>query len=411
MTCPKDGIWMAWLDDELDAEQRACLSAHLATCAACRETVRVLEHLLVQQNAALARYRDTLARDNGKPVLPGAAWSEVAARIAEATAGGAGASPGLAAVPPSVAASRNSSGNVAAGSTGRAAGNAPRLRGTRRRWWTVAAAALVAVSLALPPVRSAAAAWLSILRVDRVTVLPWSPALQQQLQQALESRRLTRLDLREYGDIEVHGQPAVRGLSPEEAARRGGFPPLPKQLGDAAVRDVSLRLQGELQLTLHVPAFNRLMAQLGSTERIPASLDGQPIRVTIPAELSAAYIRDDGSGAAFVEMLRAPEIAVPGSDADVAQVRRALLSLPFLPNEVRRDLEAMDDWRRTLVLPVPASAAPEPVDLGGVQGWVWQESGQWSGVVWSDGRVITLLRAPGDGAHAVSLARALRGGR
>lgn len=400
---------MAWIDDELDPERRDGLSAHLSECAACRETVRALERLCAQQDAALARYRDVLARGNGKPISPVTAWPEVTARIAEATAGGAAVSPGIGAVGPSPSGSRTAAANVTA--AGHAAGNAPRWPRARRRWWSLVAAAAVVVALALPPVRSAAASWLSIFRVDRVTVLPWSPALEQQLQQALEGRGLTRLDLQDYGEIEVHGQPAVRGLSPEEAARRGGFSPLPKQLGDGTVRDVTLRLQGEVQLSLRVPAFNRLLAQMGSTERIPTSLDGQPIRVTIPAELSASYVREDGSGVAFVDMVRAPEIAVPGSDADVAQVRRALLSLPFLPADLRRNLEAMEDWRRTVVIPVPSSAKPEPVDLGGVQGWAWQEGESFSDVIWSDGRVITLLRVPGDRAHAVSLARALQGGR
>jgi hypothetical protein len=47
---------------------------------------------------------------------------------------------------------------------------------------------------------------------------------------------------------------------------------------------------------------------------------------------------------------RSPEIKT-SSDVEVKTIRDALLSIPALPDSLRKQLQAVDDWKHTLLIP------------------------------------------------------------
>lgn len=385
MTCPEEGRWQAWLDGELDGVVREGLAAHLTSCPACRRTVAELEGLARQQHRLLGLARQASEAGDRTGADPEGAWQAFLARLA-ATGGSAVPVPApVPAVPATPAA-------------------AP---GRRRRWLgPVAAAAALALALALPTVRAATAGLFRVFRVEQVQVVPFTPGMEAELRRALQGFGDGHVDLREFGELTVEAAPPER-LPAAEAVRRGGFPPLPARLGDVELRDAILRPRMELRMVLRTAAINRLLAQVGSPERVPAELDGRPIRVTVPAELTADY---RGPGGRWVQVirLRAPEIVVP-EGVDVERARRAVLSLPFLPGELRRALERAADWR-TAVLPVDARWTPERVELGAVEAWVLSPHPGRTMVLWLERGIVTVVDGGGDRPRVLALARALREG-
>ncbi|MBX6377612.1 MAG: zf-HC2 domain-containing protein, partial [Clostridia bacterium] len=397
MRCPDEGRWQAWIDGEVDAVEGAVLSAHFRGCADCREAAGRLRELTERQDRAL-RARLQAVRGGGfdAPSAHRGAWEAVLSRLAAARAETAGA--GVATADAGLAAAARAAlpGGVKPGPETPA--EDPRA-GTRRAWrraWTAAAAAVVLAGVLLvPPVRSAAAGLLSAFRVERLAVVPVGPQTMARIRQALQERGVTTIDLREYGDIEVTGR-EVRSNPPAEELAQLGFPPLPTRLGDAALVSTHLESRAEVRVALKVAAINRLLARLGSEERLPESADGRTVRVTVPAQLNAIYGSAVAGGARApitVTMVRAPEVAMP-EGIDVDQARRALLSLPFLPYEVRQQLEAIDDWGRTAVVPVPTNRA-ERVNLDGVEAWLFSPSQDWTVVTWLEDGVITALQGEG----------------
>lgn len=82
----------------------------------------------------------------------------------------------------------------------------------------------------------------------------------------------------------------------------------------------------------------------------------------------------------------APRVEVP-DDVDVAQVRAALLSLPFWPEQVRSQLEAVEDWQHTLVIPAENVTR---VNIRGNSG-VLSAEGNSQQLIWLEGGMLYYL--------------------
>lgn len=387
ITCPDDGRWQAWLDGELDPDEHGVLQQHLSTCSRCQRSVRRLQDLARWQGELL-RPLQHAATAGGTDVTT--AWAALQTHLAAA---------GVNEIP-----AQSAGGGVAVP----AVTHSP---ARRWRWALVAAAVAAAATVALPPVQRTAAGLLRILRVNRVELVPFTPAMEAQILRALNGDGTGgTFDLERFGRIEVSA-PAGRPLTPDEAQQPGDLPPLPARLGGREMMNAWYRPQVEVRLTPKVAALNELLARLGSPDRLPAALDGQTVRIAIPAQLSAEYGEKDGAvwpNVTYVMRLRAPTLAVPAG-LDVEAVQRALRSLPFLPEPLRRHLEATGDWR-TVPLPVPARLNPQQVEVGGLDVWLVESGPGRSGAMWLEGGVITFLDAEGNQERILALVRELRGG-
>ncbi|WP_053959972.1 hypothetical protein [Sulfobacillus thermosulfidooxidans] len=125
-----------------------------------------------------------------------------------------------------------------------------------------------------------------------------------------------------------------------------------------------------LQLTLNIPAINQLLAEEGDTTRFPASLNGVPIVIKIPAitQLTAQ------SQKPFITLIIAhvPQLVI-APDVNVKQVIKALQGLPFLPPPVSQELSsAGNQLDSTLFIPTQApiihwhvQGAPAIIDIMG----------------------------------------------
>jgi hypothetical protein len=114
----------------------------------------------------------------------------------------------------------------------------------------------------------------------------------------------------------------------------------------------------------------------------------------VPDAVSARYQTPDGSGELFLAQARSPEIQVP-SGVDENAVRDALLSIPVLPENLRKQLAAINDWQHTLLVP-NINGSTTQVTVNGEEGVFIRSNagsghGQTNSLVWHDNGVIRML--------------------
>ncbi len=196
-----------------------------------------------------------------------------------------------------------------------------------------------------------------------------------------------KVDLKAYGSVEISGRNnQTQSLTLSDASTRMEIPI--KALPGLDVKHDKVDFTDEQDITLHlkVDAINRLITQLGGKETLPKAVDGEPIVIHIPGQLSEHV----GSGGKDMNLneIQMPSIQVP-SDVDMNQVRQVLLDLPFLPSEIRQSLLSSENWENTLY--VPTDGKVTNLTINGYQA-VLQNSGQgqrrYASILWLENGVL-----------------------
>lgn len=374
--CPHEGKLQAFLDGELTAREMAVVEAHLASCAACRRRLLRLEE---NGRFAAARLIPYLNAESGRS--------------------GAGEAPAVE--------KRNRPG-AACGTEGAApaGGRANILRGVvnwmgRYRNWAVAAALVLALSVAMcfSSVRGFAGELLTVFRVEQVQAVTIDPQDMAQLQKILASGN-GRVDVNNLGRFEVSGKPRLEGnVTLAEAQKEAGFSVrLPAAPPGCEPPRLSVLTGSTIKLTLDTEKANALLRSLGGGELLPDSLNGRVFSIQLPACVLAEYRAAGGGGRSIVvAQERSPELIVPPG-TDVESVRRALLAVPGLPENLRRQLAAVSDWQHTLPVPVPQGSARQ-VAVNGVPGLFIRPAGGGAGadntaLIWQQGGFIRFIGGP-----------------
>lgn len=399
MTCCDDGRLMAYLDGGLAVEEREEVARHLEGCAACRERA------------------GRLGADRS---ATGAALALTAALPLTATQAVTTFDPLAPAAP------------------------APWQRYRR----TVAAAAVAAacgVAFSFPSVRAAAADFLNIFRVEQVQVITVRPEEMAQMAAALQ-QGVGQVDMKQFGQAAFDGGRLTGPLEAAEAARRSGvdLPALAAAPEGYGQPSYYVKPESTARFTFNAKNINSLLQSLGGSQVLPDSVDGQSVRVRVPATAVVRYPASAaGQPSLHLMRLTAPELQVP-EGTDIQVVRTALLAIPILPADLRAQLVAVRDWQHTLILPAmegqssqvsvngkPVIYLEGPGGAGyggpGGPGGRHRHSGgpghapaadgaagavapatSGGALVWVDGGTITILGGAPDRARAVALAEGLR---
>ncbi|MBC7344213.1 MAG: hypothetical protein H5U03_02080, partial [Clostridia bacterium] len=110
------------------------------------------------------------------------------------------------------------------------------------------------------------------------------------------------------------------------------------------------------EITPDVDSINDFLRKLGGQTLLPAELDGRTFRITIPTVLCARYESKKDHESEGVDQditvyrATSPTLEVP-EGVNLLAVRQALLDVPVLPSKLKRALEGIDDWTRTLPVP------------------------------------------------------------
>ncbi|MBT9173615.1 MAG: hypothetical protein DDT21_02016 [Syntrophomonadaceae bacterium] len=322
--CPEEGLLQTYLDGELDMDTSVRVAGHLAGCAVCRERLHSLEILAGSTTAALAPYRRETAaterpvRAPRRPHLP-------------------------------------CSGQPLTKTT-----NTRRFVNMfqRYKWFAGAAASVLALALFLSwaPGRSLAAQFLNIFRMERIQVVEITPEDMAQLAELLDGFEgidgpAGEVDIRNFGRVRVE-HPAdtawIAEADPAQVEELSGLNlNLPATLAGRDRTEIIIEQPPTITFTPDVENLNSYL-RTHSNVLLPPALAGQSITFNIPPLVRAQYGQADQGFALYAA--RDLTIEVP-QDVDLASLRLALIRLPFLPENFRRQLAAIEDWRHTLPIP------------------------------------------------------------
>lgn len=237
----------------------------------------------------------------------------------------------------------------------------------RYRSAAVAAAVVltIAVTFSFGSVRSAASELLSIFRVEKVKTVSITPSDMANIERSIREG-VGQVDIENFGRLEFSGKTETSRVTQAEAGEALDFQlRLPAVLPEGLqVREFNKSTGGTLNLTLDTNRTNEVLKSLGSTELLPDDLNGRTFTIKTSATVQTLYTGTDNSRVMILQG-RSPELLAQGSD--VAAIRDALLALPFLPDSLRRQLAAVNDWQHTILVPDIGGSSQE-VSVAGQQG-------------------------------------------
>ena len=332
--CLDVGILQAYLDQELDAPQRGEVETCLSVCEECR---RLLEELKNNNNFVVTKLEIYASEVEAFGIETNAAWARFY-------------------------------GDLPAKENKLKLGEVFQFMKRYRLAATAGVMALVlAASLSFSSVRSFAGEILTVFRVNKVQTININPQEMASMKDAIE-KGTGKVDIDNFGKIEVSGKNAVEEVSLEQARQSVDFSiKLPSELaGDYSGPVLHKNSGGTASFTLDVDNANSLLSSLGSQKLLPKQLDKKTFTLIMPVSIGAEYKSNNGYAHLFVGQSRSPEMSVP-EGAPVNEIRDALLSVPVLPDSLKQQLASVNDWQHTVLIPNIDGNSQE-VTVNGVQG-------------------------------------------
>lgn len=260
----------------------------------------------------------------------------------------------------------------------------------------IAAVIVLAIGLAgsLPSVQTLAQNLLQVFRVEQVDVITLGPQDMNQIEQAILQGD-TELDIDAFGRFKMEGEPEYTDLTLDNLDQYPHPVLLPADIGTEPVT-LTMEEVPVMEFTPAVDNLNRLLESLQSDYLFPAELDGQSCRLKMgeALELSA-------TGYTLVQF-PAPEIEVPAG-VNAQELAAAMVALPIWPEQVKRQLEAIDDWEHTLLIPAQDAGK---VKVRGQQGVLITDS--WgSNLIWQEDGMMLIISSRDDQVDLMKIADSL----
>lgn len=221
-----------------------------------------------------------------------------------------------------------------------------------KRWVTgTSVAAVLLASLSFPQVQAAASDFLSIFRMDKVQFVKVTQRDLQEVENWISSRQPGEMELDGIGKIWIEQSGTQKESnhyygSREEAQKAGvKLPDLPK---DMAIDSVELNYPVTIQLEINTEKANKLLSQLQVDAHFDEKLNGKRFSMSVP-EATSIWIGSGENSMQYME-IGAPELKAPNG-VDLEQLRSTLLALPFIPDQVKKQMISIKDWQHTLPIP------------------------------------------------------------
>jgi hypothetical protein len=256
-----------------------------------------------------------------------------------------------------------------------------------RRAVAVAAVLVVAIAtLGTATGREAAASFLAQFRSERIQVVTIDPYGSRNPLAALGALGEISMDS-QAGALthtvtleEAEQQTGITMTEPSPDVLPAGFGPEPSEI---VVHNAS-----QVRLAFDETSVQAWLDTHGSGLEIPDGLGESVLRVDLPAAIALAY-----RGSEWGELI-VGQAGQVGADSEgplgLEELRAFLLELPGLDDQTVEQLRAIDDWRTTLPLPVPAGLVDwDDTTVGGVPAVRLRgTSGFGSAILWQDGGVV-----------------------
>lgn len=249
-------------------------------------------------------------------------------------------------------------------------------RGWQARWSRVPngiAAAVVALLVAgllvlTPTGRQAAASFLDQFRAERFEVVTFDPNESWAGMEGLT-------EIAEVDTGEAVAEP-VEVASVDEASQIAGFTPTSlDSLPDGAQAG---------RIMASAPSSIRVTFRAERAPDLPPELDGASLVVSVPG----AVMMQSGTDQEPLFIAEAEQLVAEGEGADLEAIRTYLLNRPEVPDDLARQLLAIDDWTVTLPVPVPVDEmAWRETTVAGQPGLMLEDP-MGAGLLWQhDGRI------------------------
>jgi hypothetical protein len=271
-----------------------------------------------------------------------------------------------------------------------------RARFGRGKIAAIAIGALLLGSFAFGPVRAIASQVLGIFRVQRIQTISISQADLEKVGTVLAEGNGS-VSLESLGDVSVDGASAEPSETTLAAAQAAVDFPVKTPAGLEGTPTVVVQSPMTMKFKLHIDKVNQLLESYGATKLFSPSLDGKEFSIEMPATVVMAYpdpnvARDvasdakdpdadpdadpvadaarfsDPTSAIIVAQTRGPQLHVPAG-VNPLEIRDVLLGLPFLPDNVRKQLAGVQDWQSTLLIP-NIEGTSRDISVGGMPGVV-----------------------------------------
>ena len=297
----------------------------------------------------------------------------------------------------------------------------------RAAWAMVALVALLAVSLTFPPVQTWAEGLLAQFRVSKITVVSVNAS---SLNQLLGNNDLSKQIGQMLSDsVTVTKKPSgpQSAADANQATQLAGFGVrLPTSRSDKP--QLVVQDSGAFQFVVNRARAQTLVNELGATNlKLPASLDGALIKVSIPSSVAAGYgdcpnlMGDDSTkgspgrtmlNCVILTQVPSPVVDTP-PDFDIASLAEMGLQFGGMTQAQAHAFAQTVDWTSTLVVPIPRNAAQyKQITVDGGDGYLIQrplDDAPEYALVWVKNKIIYAIGGIGnDTTAALSMANSLK---
>ena len=231
--------------------------------------------------------------------------------------------------------------------------------------------AALAVAFSIPAVRVAAQNALDLFRVRKFAAVEIDQERIEQLKKLHDGDPENMLFAKP--EVLVDPGPPQDYPSADLAASAAGLPglrqardPLPDGL---RFEKAVVSRPGAARLTVRTEPLRQVVEALGIHDvQVPTEFDGQTLTVNMPSSVTQVYKNDANSIRLTVTEAMTPEVALPPG-ADLQRLGEVALRVIGLDANEARRVAASIDWRNTMLVPVPASAASfRQVEVNGHRG-------------------------------------------
>lgn len=376
-----EGLLQSSIDAELTVAEQRELDAHLHDCHNCRQRLAEMTAM------------DSLTKEKMTLALPESqvdqAWHSLNQRLARKQRGG---------------------------------GILYTIRKHRPAFTVAATLIFVLATVLVTPVRDGLAAFLHLFRVNQLEAVTFTVEDLQQIQNQFYGQGTRDIDLRQFGQLKLTGGEAQH-FSREDLsilAEQSPFPfKMPVTPEKFSLEAVSLINPTTIELVPSVGQINQLIKAAGGSLLLPQELDGKSFTISSSGTLQFVYVypypqaeeNRQGQQHLSLKITAAPEILVP-EGIDVNALREVVLSLPFIPQSIRRQLVQIEDWQTTLPIPVGPGSLIKEVFINDHRALYIYE--KWGGestgfghLVWGDDQKIYVLSSGLSEEELLAVARSL----
>ncbi|MDI3310362.1 MAG: DUF2275 domain-containing protein [Thermoanaerobacterium sp.] len=221
---------------------------------------------------------------------------------------------------------------------------------------------------------------LSLFRLNNFKAVTITPDDLQDIKSKFYQAGNKEIDLKQYGDIKVsrdYGLPKEFNKNDlNEIKSYVGYNfKIPQDVDGYKMSDSVYVQKGRtIEFKLNVDKINNLIKTFGGNKLLPENLNEKTFKIILgnSVHISSTDKNESDSSKNIsygLDIMKTPEIIVPDG-VDIEKVRDAVINMPFIPDDIRKQIASIKDWKSTIPFPVSDADAIKDVTINGSKGIV-----------------------------------------